>query len=124
MAPIVQPQPLADRRLEVDHRQYDRIAAPPMIVTNGDAVVVDVSEGGLCLELRSAEPASGAYYLTLTDGLFCLGSDLRAEVRWQRGNRVGLEWTGLGRDARRFLSNCFARWAHERIPLWVEIYSS
>jgi hypothetical protein len=107
-----------------ERRRYERITAPPMVVRNGDAVVVDVSEGGLCLELRKPGGDPGAYYLTLTDGLFCLGQDLRAEVRWTHERQVGLEWTNLNPDARVFLRNCFRRWTEERIPIWVEVYAS
>jgi hypothetical protein len=95
-----------------------------MVVRNGDAVVVDVSEGGLCLQLKKPAGERGAYYLTLTDGLFYLGHDLRAEVRWTYGQQVGLEWTNLTPDARVFLRNCFRRWTEERIPIWVEVYAS
>ena len=50
--------------------------------------------------------------------------DLRAEVRWQRGSCVGLEWTNLSEDSRLFLRRCFERWTHQRLPVWAEVYSS
>jgi hypothetical protein len=105
-------------------RRYRRFSAPPVLVRNADAVVVNISEGGVCLELPHPPDTRGAYYLTLTDGLFYLGHDLRAEVRWTRGNRVGMEWTNLSDEARLFLRRCFQRWTEEQLPIWVELYAS
>lgn len=105
-------------------RRHRRITTPPIVVRNAEACVVDISEGGVCLELDETPDPRGVYYLTLTDGLFYLGYDLRAEVRWIRGHRAGLEWTNLNDDSRVFLQRCFERWREEQIPIWVELYAS
>lgn len=102
-----------------NRRQSERIAEPLLTISHWRATVRDVSVGGICLELDEPTRCEGLYHLTLTDGAYCFGKDVPAEVMWQRGNQVGFRWVRLTEDQETWLSLCSRSWHREAYPIRV-----
>lgn len=102
-----------------NRRSSERIAEPLLTVSHWRATVRDVSVGGICLELDEPTRCEGLYHLTLTDGAYCFGKDVAAEVMWQRGKQVGFRWLRLTEDQQLWLNLCARTWEREPFPIRV-----
>jgi hypothetical protein len=96
--------------LPVNNRMYPRITAPPLHVANLDAVVVNVSPGGVCLRTCVALVPGEECVLVLEDGYHQRQHVLRARVAWTMGDRAGLHWVRLSPEQCLWLMDCCREW--------------
>jgi hypothetical protein len=106
----------------MERREYPRELAPPMQVCGECRNVVDVSLGGICLDLELPVAPGRRYGLILADTLLHHSKELQAEVVWYTGGRAGLQWVDLTDDQTAWLRERCEEWDRDglRAQIWPE----
>ena len=104
---------------DMDRREYDRHAEPPLHVSCLPVGVIDVSLGGICLALSAPLKLEEPLELILTEGLCYTTQSLAATVVWQSRNRVGLRWVDPTPRETEWLQACIDRWEKDRVTVVI-----
>ena len=102
-----------------DRRRDPRIPAPPMQVSGECRNIMDVSLGGICLDLESPLESGACYLLLMTDALHYHTQELKARVIWRDEGRIGLQWEDLTDRQRRWLEARLSDWDREGLRAHV-----
>jgi hypothetical protein len=94
----------AERRLE---RRAN--GNPPLTVLDRDAVVHDISRGGICLVAEGLTPGT-LMELAVRDDTDATELRADAEVVWLQDGKAGLRWLNLTPDQDQWLMTRFQLW--------------
>jgi hypothetical protein len=91
-------------------REHPRIAAPPLIISDLNATVMNVSLGGACIMSNHPLKLGEVYELIATDGVFFYTVELKGRVVWARDGKFGLKWEDARPEQVEWLRDRFDAW--------------
>jgi hypothetical protein len=102
-----------------DRRRHPRHPAPPMFIAGECRNVVDVSLGGICVDMETRMETGTQCTLVVSDGGRYFWQELPAVVTWCRGGRIGFQWVNLSEEQEAWLVERLQDWDMD--GLWAEL---